>query len=32
MIKLLLENLNASSRSNYNDENIIDKIKYFIKT
>jgi hypothetical protein len=31
MIKLLLTNLNALLRSNYYDETIIDKYKYFIK-
>jgi hypothetical protein len=31
MIKLLLKNLNTLLRSNYYDETIIDKSKYFIK-
>jgi hypothetical protein len=32
MIKLLLTNLNISSRSNYYNEIIVDKFKYFIIT
>jgi hypothetical protein len=32
MIKLLSENLNVLSRSNYYDKTIIYKFKYFIKT
>jgi hypothetical protein len=32
MMKLLLTNLNTLLRSNYHDETIVDKIKYFIKT
>jgi hypothetical protein len=31
MIKLSLTNLNISLRSNYYDETIVDKFKYFIK-
>jgi hypothetical protein len=31
MIELLLTNLNTLLRSNYYDEIIIDKFKYFIK-
>jgi hypothetical protein len=32
MIKLLLGNLNTLLKSNYYDENIVDKFKYFIIT
>jgi hypothetical protein len=31
MIKLLLRNLNVLLGSNYYDETIVDKFKYFIK-
>jgi hypothetical protein len=31
MTKLLSKNLNVLSRSNYYDETIVDKFKYFIK-
>jgi hypothetical protein len=31
MMKLLLINLNVLLRSNYYDETIVDKFKYFIK-
>jgi hypothetical protein len=31
MIKLLLTNLNTVLRSNYYDQTIVDKFKYFIK-
>jgi hypothetical protein len=31
MIELLLANLNTLLRSNYYDETIVDKFKYFIK-
>jgi hypothetical protein len=31
MIKRLLRNLNVLLRSNYYDETIVDKFKYFIK-
>jgi hypothetical protein len=31
MIKLLWENLNTLLRTNYYDQTIVDKFKYFIK-
>jgi hypothetical protein len=31
MVELLLANLNTLSTSNYYDETIVDKFKYFIK-
>jgi hypothetical protein len=31
MVELLLANLNTLLRSNYHDETIVDKFKYFIK-